>query len=293
MQNKITSGEQLSRDYEIVEKAIAFIEAHHEAQPSLAAIASAVNLSEFHFQKIFSRWVGISPKRFLQFLTKEHAKKLLKQSRNLLDVTYDSGLSSPGRLHDLFIHCEAVTPGEYKVMGQGLSIRFGFSYSPFGKCLTASTSRGLCALKFVRDLSDAETIQWLRGQWPCADLVPDDLLTDTLVQKIFAFGSLPESAPLHLFIKGTNFQIKVWEALMAIPFGTAVTYEDIANHIGLPGATRAVGTAVGKNPIPFLIPCHRVIRKMGAFGQYGGGRERKMAMIGWESARLSHAGKAN
>ena len=293
MPNNITPGEQLSRDYAIVERAIAFIEAHHENQPSLATIASAVNLSEFHFQKIFSRWVGISPKRFLQFLTKEHAKKLLKQSRNLLDVTYDAGLSSPGRLHDLFIHCEAVTPGEYKVMGQGLSIRFGFSYSPFGKCLTASTGRGLCALKFVRDLSDVETIQWLQGQWPCADLVRDDLLTETLVQKIFGFESLPESAPLHLFIKGTNFQIKVWEALMAIPFGTAVTYEDIANHIGMPGATRAVGSAVGKNPIPFLIPCHRVIRKMGAFGQYGAGRERKMAMIGWESARLSQAGKVN
>jgi AraC family transcriptional regulator of adaptative response/methylated-DNA-[protein]-cysteine methyltransferase len=285
MSIKSPSGQQLSRDYEIVEKAIAFIEAHHEAQPSLATIASAVNLSEFHFQKIFSRWVGISPKRFLQFLTKEHAKKLLKESKNLLDVTYDSGLSSPGRLHDLFIHCEAVTPGEYKIMGQGMTIRFGFAHSLFGKCLTAATTRGLCTLKFVQDMSEAESIQWLQRQWPCADLVQDDPLTDTLVQKIFSFESLPESAPLHLFIKGTNFQIKVWEALMDIPFGAAVTYQDIADHIGMPGATRAVGTAVGKNPIPFIIPCHRVIRKMGAFGQYGGGRERKMAMIGWESAK--------
>ena len=285
MQNKVELGQQLSRDYKIVEKAIAFIEGHHGAQPSLARIASAVNLSEFHFQKIFSRWVGISPKRFLQFLTKEHAKKLLKQSKNLLDVTYDSGLSSPGRLHDLFIHCEAVTPGEYKVMGKGLTIRFGFSHSLFGKCMIASTSRGLCALRFVRDMHKSEIIQSLKDQWPCADLIEDDPLIDTLVRRIFSFSNLPESAPLHLFVKGTNFQIKVWEALMAIPFGAAVTYQDIANHIGMPGATRAVGTAVGKNPIPFIIPCHRVIRKMGEFGQYGGGRERKMAMIAWESAR--------
>lgn len=289
MQDKRALGRQLSRDYEIVEKAIAFIESHHETQPSLARIASAVNLSEFHFQKIFSRWVGISPKRFLQFLTKEHAKRLLNQSHNLLDVTYDSGLSSPGRLHDLFVHCEAVTPGEYKMMGQGLTIRFGFSFSLFGKCLIAATDRGLCALKFLRDMTTNEMIQWLKRQWPLADLVRDDALSDALAQRVFSFNNLPESAPLHLFIKGTNFQIKVWEALMAIPFGGAVTYQDVANHIGLPGATRAVGSAVGKNPIPFIIPCHRVIRKLGEFGQYGGGRERKMAMIGWESARITAA----
>lgn len=285
MQHKNVLGQQLSRDYEVVEKAIAFIEAHHGEQPSLASIASAVDLSEFHFQKIFSRWVGISPKRFLQFLTKEHAKKLLKQSRNLLDVTYDAGLSSPGRLHDLFIHCEAVTPGEYKVMGRGLTIRFGFSHSLFGRCLLGATGRGLCALEFVRDRRDSDMIQGLRDMWPRADLVRDDGLADSLAQKVFSFNRLPESAPLHLFVKGTNFQIKVWEALMAIPFGAAVTYQDIARHIGMPGASRAVGSAVGKNPIPFIIPCHRVIRKMGEFGHYGGGRERKMAMIAWESAR--------
>lgn len=285
MQDIRALGRQLSRDYEIVEQAIAFIESQQEAQPSLARIASAVHLSEFHFQKIFSRWVGISPKRFLQFLTKEHAKRLLNQSRNLLDVTYDSGLSSPGRLHDLFIQCEAVTPGEYKMMGKGLTISFGFAFSLFGKCLLASTGRGLCTLKFVCDMSDKEMMQWLEDQWPLAALVRDDALIETLAQKIFSFDSLPESAPLHLFVKGTNFQIKVWEALMNIPFGAAVTYQDIADHIGMPGATRAVGTAVGKNPIPFIIPCHRVIRKMGEFGQYGGGRERKLAMIGWESAR--------
>jgi AraC family transcriptional regulator of adaptative response/methylated-DNA-[protein]-cysteine methyltransferase len=285
MQSKNMSGQQLSRDYEIVEKAIAFIEAHHGAQPSLARIAAAVKLSEFHFQKIFSRWVGISPKRFLQFLTKEHAKKLLKQSRNLLDVTYDAGLSSPGRLHDLFVRCEAVTPGEYKVMGRGLAIRFGFSHSLFGRCLLAATGRGLCALEFARNRRDSDMIQGLRDMWPRADLVRDDGSADSLAQKVFSFNSLPESSPLHLFVKGTNFQIKVWEALMAIPFGAAVTYQDIARHIGMPGASRAVGSAVGKNPIPFIIPCHRVIRKMGEFGHYGGGRERKMAMIAWESAR--------
>lgn len=276
---------QSAHDYTMVEKAIEFIEAHHETQPSLSTIASAVNLSEFHFQKLFSRWVGISPKRFLQFLTKEYAKKLIKDSRNLLDVTYGSGLSSPGRLHDLFVHCEAVTPGEYKLMGAGLSIWYGFAFSSFGRCMIASTDRGICALKFVSKKPVTRAKAWLQDQWPHADLIHDDVHADALARTIFQFEPRTEKAPLHLFIKGTNFQIKVWEALMAIPFGTAVAYQDIAVAIGRPGATRAVGTAIGNNPIPFIIPCHRVIRKMGRFGNYGGGRARKKALIGWESAQ--------
>jgi AraC family transcriptional regulator of adaptative response/methylated-DNA-[protein]-cysteine methyltransferase len=285
MNEKIKFNQQLVQDYETIEKAIEFIEARHEMQPSLARIAAAVNLSEFHFQKLFSRWVGISPKRFVQFLTKEHAKKLLKESRNLLDVTYDAGLSSPGRLHDLFIRCEAVTPGEYKTMGKGLAIRYGFSFSPFGKCLIASTDRGVCSLKFLRDTSVAEEVQWLKSQWPQAELIKDDASMGALAQSIFSCEPLKASTPMYLFIKGTNFQIKVWEALMTIPFGTVVSYHDIAGAIGMPGATRAVGTAIGKNPISFIIPCHRVIRKIGEFGNYGGGGARKKAIIGWENAR--------
>nr|NJM02594.1 methylated-DNA--[protein]-cysteine S-methyltransferase [Desulfobacula sp.] len=285
MTNAKEISPQWSRDYEVVEKAIGFIEGNYGARPSLARIAESVNLSEFHFQRLFSRWVGISPKRFLQYLTKEYAKKLLDESRNLLDATYDAGLSSPGRLHDLFIQCEAVTPGEYKSKGQGLEIVYGVSPSPFGDCMIARTPRGICALKFVRGHSMAELDGFLRLQWPRASLKQDDTAIKRLAGLVFPFDGQWASAPLHLYVRGTNFQIKVWEALTKIPLGSTVTYEDIARHIGLPKAARAVGTAVGKNPIPFLIPCHRVIRKMGEFGNYGEGPDRKKALIGWEAAK--------
>jgi AraC family transcriptional regulator of adaptative response/methylated-DNA-[protein]-cysteine methyltransferase len=275
---------QWSRDYAVVEKAIRFIEENYGARPSLARIAESVNLSEFHFQRLFSRWVGISPKRFLQYLTKEYAKKLLDESRNILDATYDAGLSSPGRLHDLFIQCEAVTPGEYKSKGQGLDIVYGVSPSPFGDCMIARTPRGICALKFVG--SGAGKVEdHLRSQWPRASLKKDDTVIKRLAGLVFPFDGRRTGTPLHLYVRGTNFQIKVWEALTKIPLGSTVTYEDIARHIGLPKAARAVGTAIGKNPIPFLIPCHRVIRKMGEFGNYGEGPDRKKALIGWEAAK--------
>ena len=276
---------QWSQDYAVVEKAIRFIEENYEARPSLARIAESVNLSEFHFQRLFSRWVGISPKRFLQYLTKEYAKKLLDESRNILDASYDAGLSSPGRLHDLFIQCEAVTPGEYKSKGQGLDIVYGVSPSPFGDCMIARTSRGICALKFVRGHSMEELDGFLRSQWPRASLKKDDTVIKRLAGLVFPFDGRRTGTPLHLYVRGTNFQIKVWEALSKIPLGSTVTYEDIARHIGLPKAARAVGTAIGKNPIPFIIPCHRVIRKMGEFGNYGEGPDRKKALIGWEAAK--------
>ena len=276
---------QWALDYNIVERAIDYIENHYEQQPSLADVAASVSLSEFHFQRLFSRWVGISPKRFLQYLTKEYAKKLLDESRNLLDVTFDTGLSSPGRLHDLFIHCEAVTPGEYKKKGAGIEITYGFAPSPFGHCMIAHTHRGICALKFVRDEGRKALVRWLEAQWPQAALIHDSQVVKTMSQTIFPFDPQTEQAPLHLYIKGTNFQIKVWEALTHIPFGQTVTYQDIARHIGHPNANRAVGTAIGNNPIPFLIPCHRVIRKIGDFGNYGEGRSRKKALIGWEAAK--------
>jgi AraC family transcriptional regulator, regulatory protein of adaptative response / methylated-DNA-[protein]-cysteine methyltransferase len=287
MSAQITHDRQQARDYAIVEKAIAFIEAHHTVQPTLGSIAAAVDLSESYFQKLFSRWVGISPKRFLQFLTKEHCKKLLQESKNLLDVTYDAGLSSLGRLHDLFIHCEAVTPGDYKAKGKGLNIRYGFAFSPFGACLIASTDRGICALEFLTENTETQMIQGLKSRWPYAELVEDSSYVDDLVQSIFPVAPWTGTPPLHLYVRGTNFQIKVWEALLAIPFGSAVTYQGIAGRIGRPGATRAVGTAIGKNPVAFIIPCHRVIRKTGDFGHYGGGRARKIALIGWESAKKS------
>lgn len=284
MEDQHQTLEKSSFDYERVEKAIRFIETQKKKQPDLARIAGAAGLSEFHFQKLFSRWVGISPKRFLQFVTKEHAKALLEQSENILDTAYESGLSGPGRLHDLFINCEAVTPGEFKKKGQGLEIQYGFAFSPFGQCLIAATPRGICNLKFVRDKSKEKLTQWLANMWPGADLKEKPALAAELAQQVFTVKGRRPSGPLHLFVKGTNFQIKVWEALLRIPFGSTVTYQDIAGHIKAPGANRAVGTAVGKNPIPFLIPCHRVIRKMGGFGNYGEGKTRKKAIIGWESA---------
>jgi AraC family transcriptional regulator of adaptative response/methylated-DNA-[protein]-cysteine methyltransferase len=243
-------------------------------------------LSEYHFQRLFSRWVGISPKRFLQFLTKEHAKKLIADSRSVLDTTYDSGLSSPGRLHDLFVTCEAVTPGEYKNKGAGLEIHYGLHPSPFGECLLAVTERGLCALTFVQNDDRQRAVADLGRQWPQAALRPDPQACRELLEPIFGYPHDHPPAPLYLFVKGTNFQIKVWEALLKIPLGRAVTYEDIALHVGMPRAARAVGNAVGRNPIPFLIPCHRVIRKMGAFGYYGGGPARKKALLGWEATRV-------
>jgi len=282
-----TSLSQASNDYDRIEKAIKFIEKNFSSQPDLKEIAAHIGLSEYHFQRLFSRWVGISPKRFLQFLTKEYAKHLLEDSANLLDVTYEAGLSSPGRLHDLFVTCEAVTPGEYKSKGEGLTITYGFHPSPFGECLLAITARGICGFFFVKNRDRKDPLTELRFFWKHADIVEDQHASRELIGRIFYPSFANTSAPLHLILNGTNFQIKVWEALIKIPFGTVVSYEDVAIQVGLPRATRAVGSAVGKNPISFIIPCHRVIRKTADFGNYGGGTARKKAIIGWEAAHLS------
>jgi len=281
-----------SDDYERIEKAIKFIEKNFSSQPDLKKIADHIGLSEYHFQRLFSRWVGISPKRFLQFLTKEYAKQLLEGSANLLDVTYEAGLSSPGRLHDLFVNCEAVTPGEYKTKGEGLTIKYGFHPSPFGECLLATTERGICGFFFVKNRDRKDPLTELRYFWQKADIVEDPHASGELVNRIFNPSFDNPSAPLHLVLNGTNFQIKVWEALINIPFGAVVSYEDVAIQVGIPGATRAVGSAVGKNPISFIIPCHRVIRKTADFGNYGGGTARKKAILGWEAAHLSMAQSA-
>lgn len=284
---KTPSLSQASDDYDRIEKAIKFIEKNFSSQPDLKEIAAHIGLSEYHFQRLFSRWVGISPKRFLQFLTKEYAKHLLEDSANLLDVTYEAGLSSPGRLHDLFVTCEAVTPGEYKSKGEGLTITYGFHPSPFGECLLAITARGICGFFFVKNRDRKDPLTELHFFWKHADIVEDKHASRELIGRIFYPSFANTSAPLHLILNGTNFQIKVWEALIKIPFGTVVSYEDVAIQVGLPRATRAVGSAVGKNPISFIIPCHRVIRKTADFGNYGGGTARKKAIIGWEAAHLS------
>jgi AraC family transcriptional regulator of adaptative response/methylated-DNA-[protein]-cysteine methyltransferase len=272
------------RDYERIERAIQFIETHFARQPELKEIADHAGLSEFHFQRLFSRWVGISPKRFLQFLTKEYVKELLSRPTSLLDAAYDAGLSGPGRLHDLFVSCEAVTPGEFKAGGMGVTIAYGWHPSPFGECLIARTERGICWLSFARDGNRQAAIAEFTAAWKNARIVEDGERTRLLIARIYDPALWNRSSPLPVLVKGTNFQIKVWEALLKIPVGTVVTYEDIALYIGFPKAVRAVGNAVGKNPVSFVIPCHRVVRKTAEFGNYGGGPERKKAMLGWEAS---------
>jgi AraC family transcriptional regulator of adaptative response/methylated-DNA-[protein]-cysteine methyltransferase len=277
------------RDYERIEKAIAFIGARCDRPPDLKQIAGHVGLSEFHFQRLFNSWVGISPKRFLQFLTKEHVKGILSRSSNLLDAAFEAGLSGPGRLHDLFVACEAVTPGEFKSKGKGLTITYGFQDSPFGESLIGATERGVCWLAFVKNEGRRPLLAELQAAYRNARLVEGPAATRALAARIFDPSRWRRSNPVPVMVAGTNFQIKVWEALLRIPVGTVVTYEDIALYIGCPKAVRAVGNAVGKNPVSFVIPCHRVVRKTAEFGNYGGGPARKKAMLGWE-ARLAAEG---
>jgi AraC family transcriptional regulator of adaptative response/methylated-DNA-[protein]-cysteine methyltransferase len=286
-----TDYAQLSTDYARIEQAILYLERNFRDQPALKDVAESIGLSEYHFQRLFTRWVGISPKRFLQYLTKEYALRLLEQSEDVLETAYQSGLSGPGRLHDLLVNCEAVTPGEYKQQGAGLTIQYGFHPTPFGECLLAVTGRGVCALAFVEDGEHARPLNILKKQWARARLVEDPQVTGPLVERIFAPQTGQGMPPLNLYLKGTNFQIKVWEALLRIPAGSVVSYENVAAAIGMPSAARAVSNAVAHNPIPVVIPCHRVIRKMGSMGGYRYGTARKKAMLGWEMARVGGPGE--
>jgi AraC family transcriptional regulator of adaptative response/methylated-DNA-[protein]-cysteine methyltransferase len=270
---------QSSEDYLRIEQAILYLEDHYKDQPSLEEVAANIGLSEYHFQRLFTRWSGVSPKRFLQFLTKEGAKELLDQSENLLDTTHQVGLSSLGRLHDLFVTTEAVSPGEYKSHGEGVTIRYGLHASPFGKCLVAVTERGICHLGFTQT-SEGAAIDNLVADWKNARMIEDNRGTAPLIEPIFDIKY--RGKPLNIHLRGTNFQLKVWEALLKIPIGAVTTYEGLAERIGQPAATRAVGTAVGHNPIAVLIPCHRVIRKVGQFGNYRYGALRKKALLARE-----------
>ena len=281
-----TSLKQNCMDYERVEKAINFLAENVDAQPSLKNLTESIGVSEYHIQKMFSRWAGISPKRFLQYLTKEYAKSLLDK-HSVLDASVIVGLSSKSRLHDLLLNCEGITPGEYKKQGEGIVIRYGVHPTPFGRCLIAITSRGICKLAFLDHTEGDEQnkINELYAEWSRASILLDQAETENVINDIF----LPKSdkpKPLHLFLKGTNFQLKVWEALMNVPAGHLVAYETIAQMVEIPNGNRAVGSAVGKNPIALLIPCHRVIRKSGEINQYRWGTGRKKAIIGWESAQL-------
>jgi AraC family transcriptional regulator, regulatory protein of adaptative response / methylated-DNA-[protein]-cysteine methyltransferase len=285
MNTSLTIYRQLSEDYLRIEQAIQYLDNHYKDQPGLEDVAASIGLSEFHFQRIFTRWAGVSPKRFLQFLTKEGAKDLLNRSANLLDTTHQVGLSSLGRLHDLFVTTEAVTPGEYKSHGAGVTIRYGLHPTPFGKCLIGVTEHGICHLSFVQS-SEGDAIDALVNEWKQAQMFEDHRATAPLVEPIFDLSRRGKGS-LQLYLRGTNFQLKVWEALLNIPAGAVTTYEGVASMIGSPGAMRAVGTAVGNNPVAVLIPCHRVIRKVGEFGNYRYGAPRKKALLAREFAQIS------
>ncbi len=273
-----------ARQYERVARAIEFIRSNARRQPSLNEISSNLGLSEFHLQRIFAEWAGISPKRFLQYLTKEYAKKALRGSEDLLSVTADAGLSSPGRLHDLMVTCEAMSPGEIKSMGTGLEIRFGEAPTPFGNTLIAWTQRGICHLGFVECDAAAHAVINLKHDWPMATFVSDRKGALQLAAEIFKAS--PSARPLHLMLRGTNFQIKVWEALMSVAPGEIVSYSQLARMAGMPKASRSVGTAIGKNNIALLIPCHRVIRETGEIGGYRWGSDRKAALLAREAAQV-------
>ncbi|GAB3503977.1 methylated-DNA--[protein]-cysteine S-methyltransferase [Emticicia fontis] len=271
-------------DYNRIERAIHFIEENFQNQPSLKEVADHVALSEFHFNRLFSKWAGTSPQRFMRFLTKEFAKEKLAQSDNLLDATFESGLSSTSRLHDLFVNYEAMTPAEFKSKGEGLTIHYGIHETPFGECLIAVTGRGITDLRFLENEDKEEVILELKEDFAKAEIIFENNFTKPFIEQIF-YETENTDSPVTLLLRGTNFQIKVWEALLKIPFGQIVSYETIAQTIGQPTAQRAVGTAIGSNRLGYIIPCHRVLQKVGGIGGYRWGTTRKKAILGWEMAR--------
>jgi AraC family transcriptional regulator, regulatory protein of adaptative response / methylated-DNA-[protein]-cysteine methyltransferase len=280
----------MNSDYTRIERAIRYLDAHRAEQPELAAVAKHVGLSVAHFQRMFTRWAGISPKRFLQHQTAQVVKRLLRENRSVLDASYEAGLSGSSRLHDLIVNSEAVSPGEYQRAGEGLVVKYGFHPSPFGECLIAITPRGICHLAFVNPVSRHDALERLHHDWPRADVRADQSATREPAARAFPMPGSKKAPSLSLHVKGTNFQLKVWEALLRIPDGGVATYGDIAVSLHLPGASRAVGTAIGSNPVSWLIPCHRVIRSTGELGGYAWGIERKKVMIALESFRAADGG---
>ncbi len=258
--------EQENYNYEKIAKAIEYISENVKKQPSLFEVAEEVNISQFHFQRMFTEWAGVSPKKFLQYITADYLKDKIKESANLVELAESAGLSSQSRVYDLFTGIEAVTPQEYKTGGKGLHISYGFHQTPFGECFIAVTERGICAMAFVDEYSKDQQLIILAKKWHFATIESNQVLTENYIHKIFS-PHLSSLEKLPLMVQGTNFQLKVWEALLTIPQGAVTTYQQIANSIGNPRAVRAVGTAVGDNPIAFLIPCPRVIRKEGILGE--------------------------
>jgi AraC family transcriptional regulator of adaptative response/methylated-DNA-[protein]-cysteine methyltransferase len=272
-------------EYERIARVIRHLEAFHADQPDLASLAEVAGMSPFHFHRLFSAWAGVTPKDFLQCLTLAHAKTLLQKGQSVLDAALGSGLSGPGRLHDLCVILEAASPGEVKSGGGGWTITAGFADSPFGRCLIGESPRGLCHLSFIDTGDGVAALAALRAHWPQARLQRDDAAAARQAGKIFSPQSARAARPaLRAFVKGTAFQVRVWRALLLVPPGTLVSYGQLATALDHPRAARAVGTAVGHNPLAWLIPCHRVIRETGVIGDYRWGQVRKRAMLAWEGA---------
>ena len=279
------SAKPMKLDYERVESAIGFLRKHTKEQPGLKDVASHLCLSPFHFQRLFRRWAGVTPKQYLEHLTVNHAKYLLRQSKSVLETTYEIGLSSSARLHDHFVSLQGITPGEYKSRGKGLEIIYGVHPSPFGTMLLALTERGICGLSFVEDKTLQSEITSLQRIW-CDAVIQEGAKHTRAVAKSLFDMPRHKAIGLHLVTRGTNFQINVWKALLKLPFGSRISYQQLAEMITKPTAARAVASAVAANPIGYLIPCHRALRNTGELGGYRWGVERKQIMLAWESAKL-------
>jgi AraC family transcriptional regulator of adaptative response/methylated-DNA-[protein]-cysteine methyltransferase len=274
-------------DYRTVQKVIEFLLENWRDHPSLDAIAAEVGMEPTRLQKLFTRWAGISPKEFLQAITIDHARALLEQSATVLDTTYEVGLSGPARLHDLFVTHEAVTPGIVRARGEGLVVSYGYHPSPFGTALVLATDRGLAGLAFADEGKESATLADMMGRWPRAKYVADQAATAPLAQRIFDRSKWRPETPLRVVLIGSDFEIRVWETLLKVPLGCATTYSDVARKIERPSAARAVGAAVGKNPVSFVVPCHRVIGRSGSLTGYHWGLTRKRAILGWEAGMVA------
>ena len=275
-----------SADYETVRQAIAFVSENFRGQPEVDAVAHAAGTTPRALTELFRRWCGLTPKEFLAAVTLNHARRILRETPSVLDASYELGLSGPGRLHDLFVVHEAMSPGEWKSGGAGLTVAYGFHPSPFGTALVMATDRGLCGLAFADKGEESVALEDMRGRWPNARYVEDQARTAPLARRIFELSRWRKETPLRVVLIGTDFEVRVWETLLGIPLGRATTYSDIARKVCSAKAARAVGAAVGKNPISFVVPCHRVLGKDGKLTGYHWGLTRKRAMLGWEAGRL-------
>jgi AraC family transcriptional regulator of adaptative response/methylated-DNA-[protein]-cysteine methyltransferase len=276
-------------DYDVVRRAIGHIRGHWREQPEIEAIAEAAGVTPTELHHLFRRWAGLTPKAFLQALTLDGARQLLRDSASVLDATYEVGLSGPGRLHDLFVTHEAMSPGEWKTGGEGLTVFFGFHPSPFGSALVMATERGLAGLAFADPGEERAALADMKARWPRAAYVEDSARTAAIARRIFDSSQWQQDKPLRVVLIGTDWEVRVWETLLQIPMGRLTTYSDIASKIHKPAAARAVGAAVGKNPVSFVVPCHRVVGKSGDLTGYHWGIPRKRAMLGWEAGQVGAA----